>query len=241
MRTVAFPVFNRPRLLKETLESWAEVRGIDRWQLRFSIEDSPWQQEQYMLISQMFPRALVNLQMGVPPSLGRNLHYLLAKSFELSSFVVMAEDDLPVATDVLEYFEWADQKFVDNHAVALTCATGGDGNNDSALVCIEPYFYSCHVWGTWRDRWESFIGPTWDKDFATSNGTPGVESGWDWNLQRIIKRRGLWTLRPAASRATDIGAVGVHSTPAHLEATRPKNFVRERPLVQYKLTADPAL
>ena len=74
------------------------------------------------------------------------------------------------------------------------------------------------VFGTWRDRWEVLIGPTWDRDYSTWNSSPGFETGFDWNLDtRVFPAHGLVSVSPEVSRVQNIGAVGVHGTPELLE------------------------
>ena len=58
---------------------------------------------------------------------------------------------------------------------------------------------------------------TWDRDYSTYNGSPGFETGWDWNLDtRVFPAHGLVAVAPRVSRVRNIGEVGERGTPEDL-------------------------
>ena len=106
-----------------------------------------------------------------------------------------------VAHDVLRLLEHASTAYAADPAVAVACAYSPAAEGaDPALLRRTPAF-SPWLWGTWRHRWTDLIGPTWDRDYSTWNGSPGFESGWDWNLNtRVFPAHGLVSVSPAVSR-----------------------------------------
>jgi hypothetical protein len=209
--------FDRPHLLDRTLESWDSVRGIKDWAFVFRIEPSHHTEENKRLVREFVSRnELPYHEMIVNPHVHGVLHHPWVGFTELFrdfNFVVRSEDDLCVSDDILEYLTWAELTFRARPEVATIHAyTDADGHSPSA-VNVLPEF-NPWVWGTWRDRWNDVIGPTWDHDYSTFNGSPGNQSGWDWNLNtRIFPARGLHGVVPRMSRVDNIGVQGTHSTP----------------------------
>lgn len=214
--------FNRPDYLAESLASWKTVRGLDDWDIYAQIEPNAFAEEQRDMINHAFLYH-DNVEVVVNPELYGVLHNpwvgfdkLFKEDYD---FVVRTEDDLVVSSDILEYFNWASSRFQNNTSVATVNAyTTYDGPSDA--VALVPLF-SPLVWGTWQDRWEGLIGPTWDHDYSTNNGIPGVQAGWDWNLNtRIFPQHGLRACFPLASRVHNIGLVGTHSLPENYETSK---------------------
>lgn len=240
-RSLFLTAYNRPSYLQQTLESWLTVRELEDWHVVFMIEPSH-VTEKVMRLCEKFVwmRELNNFEIVVNPQIYGVLHHpwvgferlLMAQNFD---FVVRAEDDLVVSNDVLEYFTWAAQEYRGHESIAAVQAyTDGTGPEDAAALVPE---FNPWVWGTWRDRWQAFIGPTWDHDYSTYNGFPGNQSGWDWNLNtRLYPLHDLLSVAPLASRVDNIGIHGIHGT-ADNHRTSP-SFVRDRPRTGYREMVD---
>lgn len=223
-RAVFFTVFNRPDYFHQTLKSWEDVRGKDAWDFIVRIEPSPLQADMVQIAQDFFEKNQIeNFKIMVNSTVLGVLHHpwrgftdLFAEGYQ---FVIRAEDDLIVSDDVLEYFLWASVVFREDPKVATVQAFSlTDGAPDEAT--IESNF-SAWTWGTWKDRWEYIIGPTWDHDYSTFNGTSGTQAGWDWNLStRILPQKGLGSVRPVVSRTNNIGLWGVHGTPENFEDSK---------------------
>ncbi len=230
--------FDRPAYLRPVLDSWSRVRGLRRWHLRFAVEPSAVSAEVVALLHAFVARTghpdaevVVNpRRLGVLENPYVHLDALFAAGHP---FVVRAEDDLLVGDDVLELFEHAAAGYADDARVATVHAfsRAPAGGRADALVRVAEF---CPwVFGTWRDRWTSVVGPTWDRDYSTWNGSPGFETGFDWNLNtRVFPAHGLVSVSPEVSRVQNIGAVGVHGTPELLE-TAP-TFAPHRPVQAYR-------
>jgi hypothetical protein len=226
--------FNRPQYLKEALSSWQKVRDLEDWDIYVQIEPNDFAEEQANMVRVAFQdhpsvEVLINPQVyGVlhNPWVGFE-RLFMAKNYD---FVVRTEDDLVVSADILEYFGWAAEEFQNNSQVATVNGfTYRDGPSDE--VALVPLF-SPLVWGTWQDRWEGFLGPTWDHDYSTFNGEPGNQSGWDWNINtRLFPQHQLLACFPLASRVHNIGIHGVHSLPENYSTS--ESFIPDHGRLKY--------
>ena len=206
--------YDRPEYLRQALASWKNVRGLEDWHVVARIEPGRHTGEIYDLFWHFGEETgHPSLDIIVNPKRLGVLHHPwvgFEHLFETHDFVVRAEDDLRVSDDILEYFSWA--QGVDNpEVVTIHGYTMTDGDPDEVQVRRD---FNPLVWGTWRAFWQDLIGPTWDHDYSTNNGTPGVQAGWDWNLNtRILEEHQLMSIYPMASRVDNIGIHGTHSTP----------------------------
>lgn len=233
MRALLLTAFDRPEYLRRVLASWALVPELATWHVRVAVEPGPVQEEVLELVS-VLPDAEVvvnDRRLGVAENPYRHLAALFDAGFD---FVARTEDDLVVADDVLRLLEGCDARYAGAADVATVCAySPADAGADPALVRRTTAF-SPWLWGTWRDRWDGLIGPTWDRDYSTWNGSPGFESGWDWNLNtRVLPAHGLTTVAPAASRVQNIGVVGQHGTAQNHERAASFLATFGRPAYRY--------
>jgi hypothetical protein len=214
--TVAFTAFNRPDYLARTLRSWGAAYGRDRARFRFQAE--PGHASVHRLCRE-FPGAqvAVNEQLLGPQ---RNPQAALAGAFrDDADFVILAEDDIVVGRDVLDYFSWAAAHFAGDSGVLAVSAFRIIAPPLSCLyeARAERHFPGL-VWGTWRDRWTDVLEPSWDL------------SGWDLYINReLVGRKGYEIVLPHLSRSQHIGAFGAHMTPVMFEPGQSKCFVADAP------------
>lgn len=207
-------VFDRVDLLGPVVEHWRRVPELADWHLRIAVEPSPTQGAVLAALRPLLGgdvEVVVNEErLGVAENPYQHLNALFADGFD---FVARTEDDLLVSDDVLRLLRWAAEEHRAAADVACVCAFSREpAGADPAIVRRTPAF-TPWLWGTWRDRWDGLIGPTWDRDYSTWNDSPGFESGWDWNLNtRVLPAHGLTTIAPLASRVQNIGVVGQHGT-----------------------------
>ena len=217
-RAIFLTAYDRPEYLEQALRSWGRVRGKERWSWFASIEPGVHADKILRMCAKFFNANHLDVTISVNAERLGVLHHPWVRFEELFGhgfdFVVRTEDDLCVSADALEYFEWASAVCADDPGVGTIHGFQRDGDPELPRVFhVEPRFDPL-LWGTWADRWCDVIGPTWDHDYSTNNGIPGVQSGWDWNLnKRIYPKHGLGGLFPAASRVDNIGVHGTHSTP----------------------------
>jgi hypothetical protein len=221
---VLLTAFDRPHYLAPVLDSWAEVRGLHGWHLRVAVEPSGSVDDVVALVEAFVRRTghadtevVVNpVRLGVLENPYVHLEALFGAGY---GFVVRAEDDLLVADDVLELFAHVATTYAEEPAVATAHAFSPGPVGPGPGELGREGAFCPWVWGTWRDRWLDLLGPTWDRDYSTYNGSPGFETGWDWNLNtRVFPAHGLCAVAPAVSRVRNIGEVGEHGTPADLVA-----------------------
>lgn len=229
---VIVTAFRRPDYLRRALASWRQARGIGgvhSFTLAAGFADELTFTAQMRVFGEFRQAAGLDGPRGCPrvdsdqARRSNGMHRAIAEAAahvladEQVGFVIFGEEDLVVSDDVLEYFCWARRELGSDGRVLAVCAhsrggagwdtrqPAGDGDADQGAVRLLPYF-SPWVWGTWRDRWEQVIGPSWDHD--CNSGGP-VDSGYDWNLAaRVIPRGGFTCAVPDASRSQNIGRYG---------------------------------
>jgi hypothetical protein len=202
--TIAFTVSClREKYLRQALDSWAHVRGIQDAHLLFCLEPRPPRSpfpvaefREFLRRSFRSAEVVVNAE-----RLGcfLNTQYAMTLAFaEGPDFAVLAEEDMVVSTDVLEYFTWA-QRYAADPVVQAVCSHVfvSAARADQA---VRTSWFSPLVWGTWPDRWASYISPGW-------GGVPGNPDAWDAGLRSRICEDRKACVFPALSRSQHIGRV----------------------------------
>ena len=224
---------DRPHYLEQALASWAGVRGLNRWHVVFRVEPG---QVTPFVVDQIkefvVSTGLTDYEIIVNPTRLGVLHHPwvgFEHLFVNYDFVVRAEDDLLVSEDILEFFEWASVTYLGHPGVTTVVAYTDEEGLDYGVR--KACWFSPLVWGVWRQTWADVLRDTWDHDYSTNNGVPGVNSGWDWQIARIYTSAGLTSVFPTSSRVDNIGVHGVHST---IETyARSPSFVMSRPQGAY--------
>jgi len=239
----------RPYYLKESLASWQQARGVkELGAFAVALGDSDCKHEQYQVIEE----SGLNIRVREDPfpgcgphrAIGDAAHYMF--SHPSVEFLVFGEEDVVVSDDVLEYMAWAAAEFKDDRVLCVLAHSRGgqgwdrhepaqDADADQQAVRLRPYF-NAWCWGTWRDRWEAVLEPTWDWD--CSSGGP-MDSGYDWNIAaRVIPCHDLLAAVPEASRSQNIGLhEGVYSTPETFAFAQTPSFREHREPAAYKVLA----
>lgn len=224
---VAFTVNNRPQYLRETLESWSKVRGIGSCGLVFRCE--PGCDEAGQVCDDVdFADTFVVRNEQRRGVLG-NPWRAFEDGFAFGRFVILAEDDLIVSPDVLEYFTWA-QRYRDDPSV-LGVTTYQHHEQPGGLAAAGPADWSRDdqwhfwVWGTWFDRWDTLLRDSWDLSYTENGGGPS-QRGWDWGFRnRLIIGEGMKMIAPSLSRSQHIGRLGgTHCSPDQFDAVASRCF-----------------
>lgn len=208
---VAFTVScAREKYLRETLDSWTRARGSRECKMVFALEP-PGSQFPVEAFSE-FARRSFPAGVSVHPA-PRPLHCLAntRRAMELAlqqeDFGAVAEEDLEVADDVLEYLAWASEAYREDKNVVAVCAHARASQlSDSAAVVRAPWFNPL-VWGTWRDRWTEVIAPQWQAADWSGN-----RESWDLQLMTTVSTRGLHSVFPVRSRSVHRGEVSTQYT-----------------------------
>lgn len=213
-KTLFITAANRPNYFRETMNSWRKVRGFYDWKVVIRLEPTPQVSEHQNVVTELQHE---NIQIVVNPQVYGVLHHPWVgfnELFMFSDFVVRAEDDLLVSDDILEYFDWASEEYLNDKDIAAVIGFSPDDVVDGPEVVNRRPDFSPWVWGTWHDRWVDYMRDTWDHDYSTYNGSPGNQAGWDWNLDtRILPGLKKQCIMPSVSRVQNIGVFGVHGTP----------------------------
>lgn len=221
---LVFTAFNRPDYFRKVIDSWNQVRNISDWNVSFHIEPSNMSE----IMADMAFRLNSNLtvhnnenRLGVLV----NPWNALNTAFEGGAdFVVIAEDDVLVSQDILEFFEWTSVEYETGHDVLAVNAFSQIGGGKSNQITVDDPKFSPLVWGIWKNRWETHIRDTWDKDYSSGN-PDGSEAGWDWNINRIITNNNMLIVKPLQSRSDHIGEMaGTHMTPDLFPTSRGADF-----------------
>lgn len=217
-KEIVFTAFHRVAYLREAVSSWNQAENIQDWPVSYLLEpttqpiERAMQNEFNRFESAEISGVVNDRVLGVL----RNPYAALTSAFDAgNNFVVLAEDDIIVSDDILEYFEWAMHKYEkDKSVLAVLAYSRNKQENGFASAVARTKVFCPLVWGTWSDRWESIIKPNWDLDY--SSGKPdGSEAGWDWNMMRVAVRENMDFIYPDASRSTHIGEFGGTHTSAH--------------------------
>src|SRR6185437_10605015 len=131
----------------------------------------------------------------------RNTRRALDLAFAAGAeFAVLAEEDVRVSDDVLEYFAWARDAYAADSEVMTVCAHAKktDGGTDADVV--RAGWFNPVIWGTWKDRWEGYIARDWGY-------CEGNTESWDHYLRMRIKTDGKASIYPVRSRSLHIGQV----------------------------------
>lgn len=216
-RAVVFTAFDRLYYLEKVLKSWTKVREKEGWDFYFSVDDGPSAGRAVEIIrtnTSEWPSWCNIHIVSQPKNLGvlEHPYILFEEAFKKYDFVLRAEDDLEVSDDILEYFMWASEEFKADESVATVIGYSEhdfpEGTNVAACI---PEF-GPWIFGTWKNRWSEYIGPTWDRDYSTFNDVEGNQSGWDWNLNtRVLPALGKVNVVPHYSRVNNIGVTGTHA------------------------------
>lgn len=201
---VAFTVSGlREKYLRRALDSWAAVRGIREAQLVFCVEPAPsfhfGEFTNWAMSTFREPLVYQNAdQLGCL----RNTRQAFGSAFAIGArLAVMAEEDLVVSADVLEYLTWAMETYEQDQEIAAVCAHARESKSrDEEAVTRVPWFNPL-VCGTWKDRWENLIEPSWG---AWEEGVDGNQA-WDNNLRIVLRQAGRSCVFPAVSRVLHVG------------------------------------
>jgi hypothetical protein len=202
-QVIAFTVSGlRQKYLREALGTWGRARGIGDWHLIFALEPCRPGVFPVAEFTQWTRRVFASAEVVVADShLGclRNTRRAMRLAFAAGAeFAVLAEEDVLVSDDVLEYFSWARDAYAGEEQVTAVCAHSLRTEAGGPADVVRTSWFNPIVWGTWKDRWEDFIDPGW-------GASDGNHQSWDNNLRFQIADAGRHTIYPVYSRSLHIG------------------------------------
>jgi hypothetical protein len=231
-KAIVFTLYQRPFYTRKVLQSWRAVRGIKDWDFHFYIDPSNQSRDQiarahdFLMDTGTSGSVTVNeVHMGVL----RAPYWALSQTFDsLYEYVVLAEEDVEVGNDVLEYM-LAAQEYAH-----VACAWSDEDAAEDEMQLRKWFTPWC--WGTDAETWNTRLKPTWDLDYSSADERgPG---GWDCNIGlRLVNDTDLKVMFPRVARARHIGQhLGVHQDPAQFgELEMPPAFWADRKPVEWRL------
>jgi hypothetical protein len=199
----------RQKYLRASINSWARARGAEDVRFAFCLEPPgtfPVAEFQGFLQRSFADRWVIYENERVLGCL-RNTRQAMDLAQALSQdyagqdgFAIVAEEDVEVADDVLEYFAWARDAYRQDEGTVAVCAHARRSTAADAHAVVRAAWFAPLIWGTWADRWKSVIMPAW----GPLEGSGNTES-WDNNLQQLLSRTGRRSVFPVRSRSLHIG------------------------------------
>ena len=221
-KAIMFTAYNRVDYLKDSLESWTKVNNLKDYDIYFKVEPSDVNQEIMDVISDFNNKVeskVLIIQNPIKLGNGYNTWSGFNKLFNDYEFVILAEDDILVSRDIIDYFNYLEEKYRDEHEVSIISANTKGELTDPSKVTRDSVFNGL-IWGTWASYWKDYFANTWDKDY-----TSGDPAGWDWNLTlRVLPANNLKVIHPYTSRSQHIGLDGLHCTPEIFHITQSPTF-----------------
>lgn len=201
MIAVAFTVScQRPDYLRKTLASWRAVRGNGEARFIFCLEPgtgfpvgdfSRWAAGE-------FPGCTVEVNETRKGCMGNTRHALERAFAAGAEFAVVAEEDVQVSSDILEYFSWAQGQYLDDEDTVAVCAHAKSATAAEPSSVVRAHWFSPLVWGTWPEKWQGFIAPRW-------TAWAEYSQAWDGHLKQAIAESGKYSIHPVGSRSRHFG------------------------------------
>jgi len=231
--TIAFTVYDREDYFKQVLESWSEVRNIENYNFVFKIEISE-KLNKILDIIESFKNktsSLIGIIVNDPKSgVGVNHYEALYLCFEElnSDLVIMAEDDVIVSEDILEYFDYVFKKYKNDEEILTVCSHRYVETNSQELLIKEQSF-DPWIWGTWKTKWKKYLKNDWDLEKFSLEGR--LVGGFDYHIvYKILPKYNLKSIFPSTTRSKHIGVEGTYATAdyyfdnPYFIKKQPKNF-----------------
>lgn len=230
---LVFTAYNRPQYFYDSIGSWNLCRNLPKWNTAVFIEPSELQTDMGSIAMQLNTNVTIHLNNTLQGVLVNPWNAINTAFTNGADFVVLAEDDVIVSNDTLEFFEWAALEYQTGHDVLAINAFSRLGTGKANQLTLTDPSFSPLVWGVWKDRWENILRDTWDKDYSTGN-PDGSEAGWDWNINRIIAANSYHIVKPLHSRSNHIGEhQGTHMTPDLFPTSQAVSFKMTRGRQRY--------
>jgi hypothetical protein len=224
-RVITITGWQRPELFHGLLKSLAanDLRG---WQIFLQLEPGEY--------SEAYCAAAAELLSGVPLSITvnperlgvrMNPYNLLSRVFEeKADFVLYLEEDLLLAPDATALAQWYGANYR-SEWMCLSLLSGGCGSkgfisepNHPELLFAGKSFNSLGF-AFRRNEWELHIRPAWLSDQIVYTCYGQGNGSWDWSVYlHVVMTEGLYTLQPAAARATHTGRYGMYCRPEFHDA-----------------------
>ena len=200
---IALPTFNRVDFLREVLEHLKGCEAKERMILVTSEEPDQGsgvhallESVDWMKISRHVNSRIMKCVYNVPNA--------ITLAFGFADRVIVLEDDIVPARDMLLYFETLLNRFRDDKKTLSISAynkTVMKPDEEKLNFLQESPSFTCWGWATWKDRWNSFI-----------TAYSPRSSSWAIEFNLFRQKHGMIEIKPEISRCNNIGSRGVHVT-----------------------------
>ena len=224
-------LFNRPQYARQVFQALSKCRGIEKYTILPHCE--PGNQAIVDLVNSVdFCECLPHFN---DKRLHANSNTIAAfdRAFSMSAFLLHIEDDILLAPDALDYFEWCQHRYADEpkvlsvsgynrvpvHGENLQAIPVAEYERRSRLGEPQPEVYhqvERRSWfipwgfGIWRSRWVKYRAEICHEaavDPVTNALTKYRGTGYDGGLLLMIRKYGLVEVFPSLSRVQNIGVV----------------------------------
>ena len=219
-RTITITGWQRPQLFRELLKSLA-VNDLQGWEVFVQLEPSEFVEEYRAAAAENLRAVPVSFVVNRERlGIRRNPYRLLERAFdEGADLVLYLEEDLLLAQDATALALW----FAKNHRpewMCLSLLSGGCGSkgfisdrNYPNILFAGKNFNSLGF-AVRREEWDRHFRPAWFADWPLYDFRGAITGGWDWSVYRqLLSTLDLFSLQPAAARATHTGRAGVNVRP----------------------------
>lgn len=198
--------WKRPDYATAVLESLRKCKGIENYKLLIHLDGCGNPEMPYVACAVDFCERIIVKRAD---HLGCNdmTRIALHHGFSHSDYVIHVEEDVVLAPDALQYFEWAERFVTDANIFTASGWRHPSGwlpesrkPYDSEMggeARIEPFF-TCWGWATWSDRWKEM----------DTHWTTGTDLSLSWDIAISGTRGNRCEVHPMISRAMNIGEHG---------------------------------
>lgn len=221
-KAVIFVVYGRHEYTEKTLQSWSETRNVSDFDFFFKLEPHSENNKIVESINNFSIKTGCSVKilfnetvLGVD---GQNHESAMRYMFEDEGydFVVLAENDLIVSKDAINYFELLSNQYYNDESVFAICANYHTPanyknmwneenlifpNENDINVCDLKPFWAGWVWGTWKDRWNKYLFNGMHRDGLHYDAMIS---------QEVVPNNNLLCVVPRYSRSQNIGEHGAH-------------------------------
>jgi hypothetical protein len=194
----------RQKYLRASVDSWTRARGADQAQFIFCLEPpgSFPVADFTTYVEGKFPGGARVITCDQYLGCLQNTRRAMERALSVGGdgFAVLAEEDIEVSDDILEYFTWASERYRDDPGVLAVCAHTRSSKMADHTAVVRASWFAPLAWGTWKDRWDSVLAPAWGPQEGSNNS-----ESWDNKLKQVIVSGGYQAVFPIRSRSLHIG------------------------------------
>jgi len=200
MKTITMTAWKRPDLTKQVLESLTKCYKIENYKLLAFIEPG------YDQVIDVFDKfnacekqiVINNHVLGI----AENTKQALSTAFNQSDYNIHIEDDTVLLPNALNFFEWCDDNFRDDHQIGTCSAYSGNTSESLPTHAIIHRWFGCWAWSTWKTRWDYSLKNEWGGDML---GFAANVNGWQFKNKKL-------QVYPMQSLCHNIGIGNILST-----------------------------